>query len=534
MSVSVQESGRPSQGAAAAPSNDAAIVRPSAAVRILHAVPTIVVLVVLAGLAYAGHRRGWKLPSAAELTGHTTDNSAASDWCVEHNVPESVCVECNPKLLGPVKEHGWCKQHGIPECVLCHPELAQTKSPPNVTDDDRKRAARALEFTDRPENAKQCQLHQKHVQFATLSAVEKAGIEIAPVWESPIVEAIGANGEIIYDQTAIAHLASRVKGFVWRCEKQLGDHVRKGELLALVDSAEVGRIKAEFLQAVAQEQLKEKLLDAMRPAFAKGAIPETRFRETESEHKEAAIRLPIRVDEARGLSVAELSRRVQFLGLPEPVVGEFDPQTTTANLFPLVAPHDGTIVEHHVVAGEVVDADKVLFVVADLRRLWMSLDLRVEDAPRVASGNEVRFRPDGSRAEVSGRVNWISAAVDERTRTVRVRASLDNAEGRLRSGMFGTGRVILREEPKAIVVPNEAVQWDGDCHILFVRDRNFLKDDAPKVFHVRKVRIGAKDAANTEIIAGVLPGEIVATSGSAVLRAQLLKNNLGAGCGCHQ
>ena len=89
--------------------------------------------------------------------------------------------------------------------------------------------------------------------------------------------------------------------------------------------------------------------------------------------------------------------------------------------------------------------------------------------------------------------------------------------------------MILRQEKQAVVVPSEAVQWEGDCHIVFVRDKDYLQEGAPKVFHTRTVRPGAKDGGNTEIIAGVLPGELVAARGSAVLRAELLKNSLGEG-----
>jgi len=76
-------------------------------------------------------------------------------------------------------------------------------------------------------------------------------------------------------------------------------------------------------------------------------------------------------------------------------------------------------------------------------------------------------------------------------------------------------------------VPSAAVHWEGDCHVVFVRDRNFLQEDAPKVFHTRVVRPGATDGQTTEIIAGVLPGERVADKGSAALRAELLRGNLG-------
>jgi multidrug efflux pump subunit AcrA (membrane-fusion protein) len=89
----------------------------------------------------------------------------------------------------------------------------------------------------------------------------------------------------------------------------------------------------------------------------------------------------------------------------------------------------------------------------------------------------------------------------------------------------------LREEKEAIAVPNEAIHWEGCCHVVFVRDKGYFDSkDSPKVFHVRTVRPGTRNGTFTEIIAGVLPGEVLATKGSDVLRAELLKNSLGEGC----
>ncbi len=91
--------------------------------------------------------------------------------------------------------------------------------------------------------------------------------------------------------------------------------------------------------------------------------------------------------------------------------------------------------------------------------------------------------------------------------------------------------MILREAADAIVVPDAATHWEGCCNVVFVRDKNyFASPQSPKVFHVRSVRLGVTDGGKTEVIAGVLPGEVVAVEGSDVLRAQLLKSGLGAGC----
>jgi membrane fusion protein, heavy metal efflux system len=112
-----------------------------------------------------------------------------------------------------------------------------------------------------------------------------------------------------------------------------------------------------------------------------------------------------------------------------------------------------------------------------------------------------------------------------------VRANIVDTEQRLVANTFGSGKVVLREEPKTVSVPNDALQWDGCCHLVFVRDKDYLKSEY-KLFHVRKVRVGAKDEKQTEVV-GVLPGEAVVTKGSGLLLTELLRGSLGEGCACH-
>ena len=88
---------------------------------------------------------------------------------------------------------------------------------------------------------------------------------------------------------------------------------------------------------------------------------------------------------------------------------------------------------------------------------------------------------------------------------------------------------MLREVDDAILVPNDAIHWEGCCHVAFVRDKDYFAKDSYKVFHTRSIRPGAVMGENTEIVAGLLPGEVVVTRGSGILRAELLKGNLGAG-----
>jgi cobalt-zinc-cadmium efflux system membrane fusion protein len=432
----------------------------------------------------------------------------------------------------------------VTQCPLEHPDVAQLKQSPEITAAMFDRAARALAAKPRPENNALCKLHERRIQFASTESIAKAGIDIALVQERPMLEAVVANGEVVYDETRMAHLTSRVAGIVWSVNKQVGDRVQNGEVLALVDSADVGRAKGELLQAIAQVRLKQTNLERLRPLANDGIVMGRQFAEAEAAYQEAWIQLQtahqalvnlglgVRMDDFANVETDEIARRIQFLGLPSELVSTLDAASATSNLFPIRSPLEGVVIDRNLVKGEVVDTATSLFAVADMSRLWLTLNVRQDDAKYVALGQPVLFQPSDSNheSEITGSVSWISTAADDQTRTVSVRVDVPNTDGGLRANTFGKGRIVLREEPRAIVVPSEAVHWDGACHVVFVRDKNYFQPDAPKFFHVRSVRPGVKDGELTEIIAGLLPGEVVASRNSVVLEAQLLKGNLGAGC----
>lgn len=553
---------------------------------ILRNLPTLLVLIGLAGLAWWGHHTGWKLPKFSQVA-HAGAAGEKEDWCTEHNVPDSTCLACHPELAGAdpadwCKEHGvaeskcsichpeilttgvagdWCKEHGVPEsgCTACHAEIAvkggvsasdtgATVLPPTgatsqrstgpidgtVLNHEKPDLSRAVPLATRPgKDPKTCQTHARRVQFASPDSVKKAGIQLAVVTERPMTATLAVNAETDYDRTRVAQIASPVGGRLWRVEKEVGQPVKKGEVLALVDSAVVGQAKANLLEAMAALDLRQKTVRRVRTSAEAGTRTDAELQETEAAVKEAAIKmfnaqqallnlgLPVRREELERLPQQQ---NIQFLGLSPELVSSIAKETTTANLLPLVAPFDGTVVERNAVAGEVIEPSKPLLVIADTSRVWVMMDLPLAEASRVSVGQEVVFRSDAVRDQsVSGKVSWISTAVDEQTRTLRIRAEVDNAGGRLPARTWGRAQIVMRQTPNAIAIPNEAVQWEGCCYVAFVR----LSDT---VFQTRKLRIGAKSNGYTEVVIGVLPGEAVVTTGSNVLKSEILKANLGAGC----
>jgi membrane fusion protein, heavy metal efflux system len=499
-------------------------------------IPTLLVMSAIAALAWWGHAHNWKMPKASVLRGEEVEND---DWCKDHNVPESVCVECHPDLLSKSKSTGWCNTHGIPDCTLC----------PSGSAAELEQAKYALDFAPRPTNLKACKLHERRIQLADAESVTKSGIQTELVGTAserdPVVEFISAPGEIGYDQTKVAHLSSRSPGGVVRVFKRLGDKVKQGEVLAIIEAAEVGKAKSELLIAFGLFQLKSQILDSIKSSS--GAVPELRMREAEAAVRETELRLDaarqtlvnlgLTLDETelRLATAEQLKFKLHFLAIPPDVTAGFDPKKTTSSLLPLLAPMDGTIVSRDVVIGEIVDLTKTLFELVDTSSLWLTLDVKSEDAAKLKleAKQVIRFKSDATAEELTGTIAWISTQADLKTRTVKIRANLADSAGQQKANTFGTGRVILREEPVAIVVPNAAVHFEGCCNVVFVCDKDFSKEGSLKVFNVRKVRIGAKDDRRTEIIAGLRPGERIVTTGSGMLLSELLRGGLGEGCACH-
>jgi RND family efflux transporter MFP subunit len=365
------------------------------------------------------------------------------------------------------------------------------------------------------------------------AALAKAGIELGLVKQQRITTAIQVSGVVAYNQNLRAELATRVPGNVWRIEKRVGEKIQKGDVLAIIEASDVGRAKGELLQAIVERELKETNFERLRQLG--GGVAERHVRETEAAARQAAIRaqvcaqalvnlgIPVSLAELEQVSDEERADRIRFAGLPESVVSTLDRHTTTANLLPLVAPFDGVVIGRNLAIGELVSPEQPHFEIADIRKVWVILDVRKEDANQVRLGQTIAFKPDGQDDEVAGVIDWISTAMDEKTRTLQVRAEVENplsaedAERQstylLRAHTYGTGRILVRDTPEALVVPMEAVQLDQGRNHVFVRDHNRFVRTA--------VELGTKEGNFVEVRSGLSAGKMVATSGSHVLKAQM-------------
>jgi cobalt-zinc-cadmium efflux system membrane fusion protein len=500
---------------------------------VISALPAVAVFAVLGGVALWGHLSHWKFPVAAAVGGNSNDGNS-DDWCDEHAVPNSICVECNPGKFPDVPHFDWDADYGIPDNVLAHPEIAQVYGEPRMPQYNQ---LAALGLRKRQANGEGCSYHLHRLQVASEEAAEKLGIEFEPVAVRPMTDEIEAVAEVIYDPTGVARLSSRAAGTVWRVRHELGDEVDEGEVLALIDSPQLARAKSDYIEAAISLRVKRQRYEALLEAG--GAVPRRVMLDARSERDEAVVHFA----ETRqilanyGLPAPEwddetepdeLIESMRLLGLPPRVAKEAKNLTDSSGLYPLVAPQKGVITQLDLVAGELIDTTHVLFVLADRDSMLLTMKLAPENARYAVRNTEVRFVDDLSQLRLHARVSWVSTVVDDTTRLLEVRAVIDDVTDEVRANIFGTAHIILREEPHAVVVPRESMQWEGCCNVVFVRDKEYRLPGKPKVMHIRTVRPLAQDDQFVEVV-GVLPGEVVVSKGAETMRAQMLRNNLGAG-----
>lgn len=469
---------------------------------------------------HAGHDHGAPAEAVVAVAGWCAEHGIAEaacpfchpdlidsqGWCAGHDIAEALCWQCNPDLVAAYRSvRDWCVEHELPEsrCLQCNPGLTEVAI---STEQDV-----ALPRKQRAPNVS-CTTQSLTVTLATPETAAEAGLEYATVRVEPITRTLACNAELAYDGNRHARLAPQVPGIVASVDTDLGQHVAAGAVLATIVSPAFGAAKAAYLQADAVVGLWAKNQAREADLLARGVSTEKDVVEAETHLAESRIALSRAKQEliSLGLTAAQIAR-VKETG------------DTTAR-YQVTAPFAGVVVERHAVLGELCDPTQPLFAIADIARMWALLDVYESEVREIREGQPVTLQVEGlAGLPFAGTVTWVSSQLDPRTRTLQARAELDNPDGLLRANMFARATVAVRQQVPTVIVPREAVQWEGCCNVVFVQT-------SPTSFVPRKVHLGPASGSVYEVQQGLVGGETVVTQGSFLLKTEILKGNIGAGC----
>ncbi|MCV0387572.1 MAG: efflux RND transporter periplasmic adaptor subunit [Nitrobacter sp.] len=345
----------------------------------------------------------------------------------------------------------------------------------------------------------------------TADQIAKAKIELAAVAGCTIAQQIIAPGTVTPNSDRVARVAAKVVGTVAELRKRLGDSTFKGEVVAVLESREVADARSEYLAARLANELQQDLTSRDKSLWERRAVPEQQYIKSRNAAAQAEMRLNI----AR--------QKLLALGVEAPEIADL-PKSSEELLRNqnVRAPIDGQIVERRVDLGAPVGREgqeSEIYVIADLSSLWVDLSVPTSDLANVVVGQHVAVtaRQAGLRADAE--VIFVGPVLQADTRSARVIAAMDNAALAWRPGVFVTARILVAEQSADLCVPRAALQTIEGQQNLFVRT-----DDG---FEKREVAIGRGDEAQAEIVFGLDPGEVVATTRTFVLKAELGKGEAG-------
>jgi len=351
--------------------------------------------------------------------------------------------------------------------------------------------------------------------------IMKGLVETWPVrTESRVTKRLNLTGEVQLDLTRVVEIASPGTGRVDQIQRNLGDRVAAGDVLAVVQSSELGEAQAGFLEARAR-------LDLARQTFHREQQLQDRKVSSQADYLIARSELA-----SAEASFAAVRKRLQLFGLASDridAVASADGDASFGQLT-LTSPISGTVIEHNAVRGRFVDASDMLYQIADLAHVWVLCDLYESDLAlfhdRIASGAAIEAGIHATafpETVFGGTIDRIGSQLDRETRTVKVRVAVANPDGRLKPGMFVRATVDLDGERAVLCVPTTAVLSDAGTEFVFVR----LRED---LWIRRDVAVGSPQAGMVEVYQGLRDGEIVAAKGAFMFKSEILKEKMGAGC----
>lgn len=312
-------------------------------------------------------------------------------------------------------------------------------------------------------------------------------------------------GAIVPSGDRIAKVSVRLLGTVAEVRKRLGDTVREGDVLAIIESREVADAKSQYLAARVAFDLQDTLFTRSKSLFESKVSSENDFLRAKTAFEDIRIKF----DVAR--------QKLFALGLTSDQIAVLPQQPVESlRLQELRAPMNGRIAERRVDLGSLVGREgqeSELFVIVDSSVVWAELSLAAADLAVVSEGQKITISAGSQGEPLLATIMFVSPLLDKDTRLARVVASVDNPAHILRPGMFVTAEIPFQQVKADVVVPKTAVQSIEGQSAVFVR--------TPTGFEPRKIVTGREDSRSFEVTSGLSAGDPIATANTFVLKADL-------------
>lgn len=308
-------------------------------------------------------------------------------------------------------------------------------------------------------------------------------------------ETIRVPGRIEADETRLARVGAPVAGRVTDLEAREGDAVRRGQVLAVINSVELSTAQLGYLKAVSQRGLAARAAARAQQLLDADVIGTAELQRRQAELTQAEAEVNAAGDQ------------LKVLGMSKAALERLASTRTIHSTAQLVAPIAGTIIDRKVTEGQVVQPADGVFLIADLSHVWAVADVPEQIAGRVRAGESVQMEIAALPGRtVAGRLNYVSPTVNPETRTVRVRMDLPNAERELRPNMLAS--MLIRGAPQSrLTVPADAVVREQNRDFVFV-------EQGRHTYRLHPVQLGTESEGRRIVVSGLRDTDVIVVAGA--------------------
>jgi cobalt-zinc-cadmium efflux system membrane fusion protein len=302
---------------------------------------------------------------------------------------------------------------------------------------------------------------------------------------------------LVWNEERTQRIYPAFAGRVMKLNADVGQTVKVGQVLATLASPEFGAAQADTAKAQADAQLFSRALARQQELFEAGIVSRKDLDQAEADAARAQA------------EYARAQARTRMYGSASDVNQQLGLSATVP----------GVVVERNLGAGQEVRPDQggpgsaPLFVVTDPSSLWVQLDAREADIGSLKAGTAITLTfPNLPGQNFEAKIAATGDFIDSNTRSIKVRAVVDNRERLLKAEMLGTAR-IARKVDSGVLVPASAVQLRGTEHWAYVQTE-------PGVFEPRRVKLGYEGMQQVLVVEGLNAGELVVKENGLLLARQ--------------
>ncbi|ALU91552.1 cobalt-zinc-cadmium resistance cation efflux system transmembrane protein [Herbaspirillum rubrisubalbicans M1] len=324
-----------------------------------------------------------------------------------------------------------------------------------------------------------------------------AAIELKTAGAMQITSSLQLPGEIRFNEDRTAHVVPQVAGIVESVSATLGQKVKKGQVLAVINSSAISELRSELLNAEQRLSLARTAYQREKKLWEQKISAEQDYLQAQSALREAEV------------AVRNAQQKLRAIGASG--------SSGSLNRYEIRAPFDGTVVEKHLGLGEAVREDANAFLISDLSSVWAEIIVSPKDMQVVRVGEKVVVQATALSASAQGNISYVGSLIGEQSRTAKAHVVLPNTGEIWRPGLFVNVEVVSDEAQVPVAVAADAIQTVDGKNVVFVR--------VPGGFAAQEVTLGRASGKFVEIKSGIDAGTEYAATGSFAIKAELGKGS---------